>query len=66
MKQHILIEEYEWSDGTAYPVDTAEEVEEALAAMRAVDCIQAIIWNGEPGCEGVYSSGTVLCTDEGA
>jgi hypothetical protein len=64
MRQHIHIEENEFGDGTIYPVDTSEEVDAAIAAMRKAGIGHCDIWNGEP--PDAYKTGIMLCSDEGA
>jgi hypothetical protein len=62
MKQHILID-----DGTgehdAHCVDTTDDILHAQLAMGLSDITRTEIWNGEPGCEGAYRSGTFLTTE---
>jgi hypothetical protein len=58
MRQHICL------DGVAYPVDSSEEIDVAIAAMRSAGLTQSTIWNGEHGDPGSRNSGTALWDEE--
>lgn len=47
------------ADGTSYPVDTAEQIETAIKALKAVGAESARVYVGDPECPDSYWSGTL-------